>query len=499
MGERSMVGSTGSSGSTGRNGFADRAGVNTTERQHQVKDILGRINAAGLESLRLSFADQHGVLRGKTLVVSEAESAMANGCTMTSSLLAKDTSHKTVFAMWEKGGGLGLSQMEGAGDFIMLPDPTTFQILPWATKTCWMLCDIYFCDGSPVPFSTRQLLRDASDELAARNMQLVCGLEVEFHVFKLDDAKLSPADAGGIGRPATPHEVSLLAHGYQYLTEQRADEIEPVAEMLRQTCAALNLPLRSMETEFGPSQFEFTFQPTDALTAADNMMLFRSAVKQVCQRNGLHATFMSKPQVENTFASGWHLHQSLVDTRSGENLFAPDNTGQALSQTGLHFVGGLLKHARDGVIFACPTINAYKRFEPFTLAPDRIVWARDNKGAMLRVISDKDDPASRIENRVGEPVANPYLYLMSQIWSGIDGIDKKLDPGLPVETPYKCQAERLPTDLMKAADNLRNSQLFRNRLGDLFVDYYLTIKKAEFDRFMHTVTDWEQREYFEIF
>ena len=494
-----MVVSSGKSGSTGKVDFADKIGANTPQRQAQINDVLEQIKAAGLESLRISFADQHGILRGKTLVISETQSAMQNGCTMTTSLLAKDTSHKTIFAMWEKGAGNAWHFSNLCFASLMLPDPTTFRILPWATKTGWMLCDIYFNNGDPIPFSTRQLLRNATEELAQRNMQLICGLEVEFHVFKLDDPKLSPADAGAIGSPAAAHDVSLLAHGYQYLTEQRTDEIEPVSEMLRKTCAALNLPLRSMETEFGPSQFEFTFQPTDALTAADNMMLFRSAVKQVCHRNGLHATFMSKPQVENTFASGWHLHQSLVDTQTGENLLIPSSADETLSQTGLNFVGGLLKHASDAVIFACPTINAYKRFLPYTLAPDRIVWGRDNKGAMLRIISAMNDPASRIENRVGEPAANPYLYFMSQIWAGLDGIDKNLDPGAPIETPYDCQAERLPTNLMIAGENLSSSELFRERLGDQFVDYYLTIKRAEIDRFMQTVTDWEQREYFEIF
>ncbi len=278
-----------------------------------------------------------------------------------------------------------------------------------------MLCDIYFSNGEPIPFSTRQLLRNATKELAQRNMQLICGLEVEFHVFKLDDPKLSPADAGAIGSPAAAHDVSLLAHGYQYLTEQRTDEIEPVSEMLRETCAALNLPLRSMETEFGPSQFEFTFQPTDALTAADNMMLFRSAVKQVCHRNGLHATFMSKPQVENTFASGWHLHQSLVDTQTGENLFIPSSADETLSQAGLNFVGGLLKHASDAVIFACPTINAYKRFLPYTLAPDRIVWGRDNKGAMLRIISAMNDPASRMKNGLANLLPTPIIFYVTNL------------------------------------------------------------------------------------
>lgn len=486
-------------GSTGKVGFAELAGADTSERQNLVADVLKQISDLGLESLRLSFADQHGVLRGKTLVVSEAESALQNGCSMTSSLLAKDTAHKTVFDIWQPGGGLGMQQMQGAGDFIMLPDPATFKVLPWLNKTGWLLCDIYFCDGEPVPFSTRRLLQNAVAELTARNMQLVCGLEVEFHVFKLEDPKLSPADAGGVGSPPAAPDVSLLAHGFQYLTEQRADEIEPVSEMLRKTCAALGLPLRSMESEFGPSQFEFTFHPTDALTAADNMMLFRSAAKQVCHRNGLHATFMSKPEVQNTFASGWHLHQSLVDTVTGKNLFIPSNKDDALSQVGLQFAAGLLQHAADAVVFACPTINAYKRFQPFALTPDKIVWGRDNKGAMIRVISGPDDPASRIENRIGEPAANPYLYLMAQIWSGLDGIDNKRDPGPPVETPYDCDAQRIPASLAAATANLQKSKLFRKQLGDQFVDYYLTIKNAEVDRFMQTVTDWEQREYFEIF
>lgn len=486
-------------GSTGKAGFVEKTAANTSDRQTIVDDVLTQIKTKGIESLRLSFADQHGVLRGKTLVAAEAASAMSNGCSMTSSLLAKDTSHKTVFDIWHPGGGLGLSQMQGASDFIMLPDPSTFKVLPWAANTGWMLCDIYFSDGTPVPFSTRKLLQSAVSELARRDMQLICGLEVEFHVFKIDDAKLSPTDAGGVGAPGSARDVSMLAHGFQYLTEQRYDEIEPVIELLRQSCAALGLPLRSMESEFGPSQFEFTFQPTDALTAADNMMLFRSTVKQVCHRNGLHATFMCKPQVQNTFASGWHLHQSLVHTATGANLFTPTNSEENLSELGLNFIAGILEHASEAAIFACPTINAYKRFQPHALAPDRITWGRDNKGAMIRVIAGKADPASRIENRIGEPAANPYLYMMSQIWSGLDGIDQKLDPGTPVENPYDCQAESLPGSLAVAATNLQHSALFQNRLGDQFVDYYLTIKNAEVDRFMQTVTDWEQREYFEIF
>ena len=185
-------------------------------------------------------------------------------------------------------------------------------MLPWAPATGWLLCDLYFADGRPVPFATRNLYRSVLDQLAKRGYDFVAGLEVEFHIFKLEDAKMSPEDAG---QPGTPPDVSLLSHGYQYLTEQRYDQMEPVLEIIRRDVLALGLPLRSIEVEFGPSQCEFTFAPTKGLEPADTMVLFRSAVKQIARRHGYHATFMCRPKLPNVFASGWHLHQSIVVAR----------------------------------------------------------------------------------------------------------------------------------------------------------------------------------------
>ena len=139
---------------------------------------------------------------------------------------------------------------------------------------------------------------------------------------------MAPEDAGQPGRPPS---VSLLSHGYQYLTEQRYDQMEPALEIIRRDVLALGLPLRSVEVEFGPSQCEFTFQPTKGLTPADNMVLFRSAVKQIARRHGYHATFMCRPKLPNVFASGWHLHQSIVSRASGENAFMAKDDGEALS------------------------------------------------------------------------------------------------------------------------------------------------------------------------
>ena len=216
--------------------------------------------------------------------------------------------------------------------------------------------------------------------------------------------------------------------------------MEPVLEIIRRDIMALGLPLRSIEVEFGPSQCEFTFKPTTGLEPADTMVLFRSAVKQIARRHGYHATFMCRPKLPNVFASGWHLHQSIVARASGENAFMAKDDGEVLSAFGRHYLAGLLQHARASTVFTTPTINGYKRYRSYSLAPDRAIWGRDNRGVMIRVLGGPDDPATRLENRIGEPAANPYLYMASQILSGLDGVDRALDPGPSADTPYETQA-----------------------------------------------------------
>src|SRR6185312_7325215 len=153
-----------------------------------------------LELVRFSFADQHGVLRGKTIMAADAPALMRSGVTMTTTLLAKDTAHRTVYPVFSAGGGFDMAEMQGGGDFVMVADPTTFRVLPWtgsdgAPNTGWILCDIYFTNGKPVPFSARQILRDALRRLATEGYDFLAGLEVEFHLFKLENPKLAPTDA----------------------------------------------------------------------------------------------------------------------------------------------------------------------------------------------------------------------------------------------------------------------------------------------------------------
>ncbi|MDF1721649.1 MAG: glutamine synthetase family protein [Minwuia sp.] len=440
--------------------------------------------------------DQHGILRGKALPLTALESAFRNGVTMTSTLLLKDTSHRTVFPVWTDDAGFGDGVLTGAGDVIMRPDPETFRILPWSAHSAWMLADIEMADGAPFPFSPRHLLRQAIARLAERNMALVVGLELEFHVFRITDAHLGNGDTG---MPPVPPETELLAHGYQYLTEDRYDQLEPVMDALRHAAEGLGLPVRSMEVEFGPGQFEFTFDPADALTQADNMVLFRTMAEQVCRRQGLHATFMTRPQVPNGMASGWHLHQSLTDRMSGQNLFMARPDGE-LSAIASAWIAGLLDHAHATCPLSTPTINGYKRYQnAFQLAPDRIAWGRDKKGTMLRALMGPNDPASRVKSRLAEAAANPYLHMASQISAGLDGIVRGLAAPDPVTTPYESTAPLLPRNLGDALTVFAQSEFVDTAFGDGFTNYFATIKRAEWDRFLATVTDWEKREYFSIF
>jgi glutamine synthetase len=479
--------------------FVERHNLWTDAQAKAAAQVERDIKKHKLEVVRFSFADQHGVLRGKTLLAAEAASAMRNGVTMTTTLLAKDTAHKTVYPVFTPGGGFSMPEMEGGGDFAMVADPSTFRVLPWADKTGWLLCDIYFTNGKPVPFSTRARLRDALASLGKAGYDYLAGLEVEFHLFKLEDAKLSPADATW---PPQAPEVSLLTQGYQYLTETRFDMLDPAVETLRRGVSALGLPLRSAEVELGPSQVEFTFRPQSGLDAADYMVLFRAAAKQIARRNGLLASFMCRPALPNVMSSGWHLHQSLIEKKSKRNAFVdPDG----LSTLGRYYLGGLLAHARAAAAFTTPTINGYKRYRAYSLAPTHAIWARDNRGVMMRVLGEPGDASTHLENRVGEPAANPYLYMASQIYAGLDGIARRLDPGPSADTPYEAAAALLPKDLGEAVAALRADDAFRAGFGAGFVDYYAHIKQAELARFdkeqgeQAEVTPWEQREYFDLF
>jgi len=430
---------------------------------------------------------------------------------MTSSLLAKDTSHRTVFPVFSAGAGLDLPAMQGVGNIVMVPDPATFRVLPWAPGVGWILCDEYFNGGMPFHFSPRQLLRKLVRALCDASFGLRIGLEIEWYLARVAEEALGDEHIGEPGLRGRPIRTNPAEPGYSYHSESNMDLMQPMLSILAEAYEALGLPLRSIENEWGPGQVECTFSAQDALKAADDCLLFRTATRQLCRRHGHFATFMARPALKGHYASGWHLHQSLVDVKSGENRFAPANGKHPLSALGRAYLGGLLANAAPATVFATPTVNGYRRFKPNSLAPDRAGWGYDHRGTMVRVLGGAGDPATRLENRVGEPAANPYLFIASQIVCGMDGIERKLEPGPPDEDAYVAKRTMLPTRLKEALDVLDHDALFRKQLGDTFVDYYLKLKGNEAMRFGQFLernhvegipdepTAWEQNEYFDFF
>jgi len=484
-------------GSVGKRGFVERHGLWSEAQREAAERLASAIKQHDLRTIRVAWGDQHGLVRGKNVMAHDFLLALRNGVDFQTATLFMDTTNHIFAPMFARDAGIGVTALAGGPDAVLVPDPLTFRVLPWAPRTGWVLSEMYLASGEPCPFDSRQVLKRQLAALQARGWDYVAGLEVEFYITRLVDPMHKPEQAGW---PPDPPKVDVIAHGFQYLTEERQDEIDPLLQVLHDNLAALGLPLRTMEDEWGPGQCEFTFDPARGLTSADHMLLFRTATKQVCRRHGYHATFMTRPALPNFFSSGWHLHQSLCDHGSGDNLFtSAPGSAQTLSPLGLHFVGGLLAHAAPACVFSTPTINGYKRYAPNSFAPSRVTWAEENRGALVRVLGEPGDTATHIENRAGEPCANPYLYMAAQIACGLDGIERRLDPGPAEDCPYEADKPRMPASLMEAVAALRDSALFRRAFGDAFVDYILAVKGSEIDRFLAHVTDWEQREYFEMF
>jgi glutamine synthetase len=479
-----------------RTGFIADHDLWADEQQAAGERLAATIAERDLREVRIAWGDQHGIVRGKTLTIPEFLQSLQRGKDFQFVTTIFDTTNHPIVSPFAAGNFEGVPELDGLPDGVLVPDLLTFTALPWVPQTGWILADAYFQSGREHPFSTRGVLRRQLASLRELGHDFLVGLEIEFYIFRVDDLMLRPEDSGN---PPEAPQVSMLQHGFQYLTESSSDDIADLLRTLRDHLLALDLPLATIEDEWGPGQVEFTFGPQEGLRAADTALLFRNAVKQVCRRLGYHATFMARPAVPNLFGTGWHIHQSLGTHGKGDNLFADADGQRPLSALGDQWLGGLLEHALPACVFTTPTITGYKRFRPDSFAPDRVSWSVENRAAMFRIIGSPGAEHSHIENRIGDPAANPYLYLASQVASGLDGLRRELDPGQPTKEPYTSNQPPLPASLMEAVDELDRDEFFRQAFGDIFVDYILRVKRFEIGRFFEHITDWEQREYFEMY
>ena len=407
---------------------------------------------------------------------------------------------------------MGLDEMTGSPNLTVVPDPATFRVLPWAPGVGWVLCDEYFNSGVPFHFSSRQMLRKQLRRLAAENFACMVGLEVEWYLLRVADEPLSAENVGMPGMRGRPLKTYPAEPGYSYHSESNMDLMQPVLSALAEAYDKIGLPLRSIENEWGPGQVECTFAPRPALEAADAMLLFRSATRQICRRMGYFATFMARPAIKGYYASGWHLHQSLVDAQGGRNLFMPEQRGRSTVAARPRF--SRRPAALCGAEHAVCDADG-ERLSPvpgkFACAGPRDLGLRQSRRHVPRA-GRPGDPATRIENRVGEPAANPYLFIMSQIVAGLDGIAKKLEPGpsrrraLRRQTAHAAEEPARRRSMRWTREPLfrRNSATYSSTISSSssatnWAAYQQFLQQASLPADGDEPTEWEQNEYFDFF
>ncbi len=432
-----------------KSAFIARHGLWTEEQRRKADELKRRVVKEDLNLVRLAWADPHGAARAKAVTLPAFLGALETGYNINVATTTLDSANARTFASFIRGGGMGLEEMTGSPNLTIVPDPFTFRVLPWAPGTGWVLCDEYFKSGVPFYFSPRHLLRSQLQRLANKGMGLLVGLEIEWYLLRVVQDELGEDNVGFPGVRGQPIKTAPAEPGFSYHCESNMDLMQPVLSTLADHFKTIGLPLRSIENEWGPGQLE--------------------------------CTFAARPALE-----------------------------EHLSALGLSFLGGLLRHAAAATAFATPTVNGYRRFRPNSLAPDRVSWCYDHRGVMIRVLGAPGDEATRLENRIGEPAANPYLFILSQIVAGLDGIEHGFDPGPPEDDPYNAKLPPLPTNLPAALDALECEPLFRRELGDVFLDYFLKLKRNEAGRFAQWLketgvreteepTAWEHNEYFDFF
>ena len=437
----------------------------------EVAAVSERLRAAGYDVLRVSYADMIGVDRGRDVLLEELPTAMGHGLAFCRAVYHTSPMGDVVPVQ----GGLEV----GLPDITVFPDLATVTALPWEPRAAWCIGDAVTPDGAAAPESPRVVAQRVAQHAAGLGYALVCGPELEFYLCE-------PGPGGAWQRYA--NEL-----GNVYVVGRKGDPQGMLLDMLRQLRDA-GLRVTAANHEFSPGQFEINLGHSDLADAADRSFRLKSAVQEIARHRGMLATFMAKP-FNDEGGSGFHVHLSVNDA-TGENVFGDPAGPDGLSAVGRYAVGGVLRHARALSALLNPTINSYKRFGPDTLAPWLIDWGLDNRSAMVRIPPERG-AAARMEVRLGDATANPYLAMAAVGAAVCLGIADKVEPPEKLEgygyDPAK--AEALPMRLGDALDALEADRELTGLLGDYFVTSFLAYKRNEIERFERFVTDWEFREY----
>ena len=416
-----------------------------------------------VEYFLFNFTDLFGVQRAKLVPAAAAGAMQRSGAGFAG------------FAAW-------LDFTPAHPDMFVKPDPASLIQLPWKPEVAWVAGDPWMND-EPVAQAPRNVLRRLVEEAAASDMRLKAGVEPEFHLIAADGTEISDA-RDTQEKPC--YDQSALMRRYDVIAE------------ICTTMTALGWQPYQNDHEDANGQFEINWDFGDVLETADRHAFFKFMVKSIAERHGLRATFMPKPFAHLT-GNGCHAHLSLWDAAGARNRFADDDDELGLSAEARHFIGGLIEHGEALAAIANPTVNSYKRIDaPPTLSgaswsPSSITWAGNNRTHMIRV-----PDAGRIELRLADGAANPYLLMAAILAAGRRGIERSLDPGerldidMYTEAHKAPDARRLPANLLDAIRRFEADEALRETLGHAFSDAYVKLRREDWNRYARHLSRWER-------
>jgi glutamine synthetase len=427
-----------------------------------------------IDTVIMAFTDMQGRLLGKRLhrdfFFDQVEHGHGTeGCNY---LLAVDMEMAPVpgyeIASWER----------GYGDFSLVPDLATLRRIPWLEATALVLCDVQSGDGTPVRPSPRQVLRAQVERASAHGFEVMVASELEFYLLRESYEEAHRLGYSGL-TPSVPYilDYHVLAASYD----------EPLLRQIRNGMHGAGIGVETSKGEAWPGQQEINFRYADALTMADNHVVYKNGAKEIAFLNGCSITFMAKPSHE-WIGSSCHIHSSLW--HAGSAAFADDETLFG------RYLAGQIACARELALFFAPNVNSYKRYAAGSWAPTTLAWGVDNRTCGFRIVGS--GAARRVESRIPGADVNPYLAFAATIAAGLHGIENELDAPEAFEgNAYESSVQRFPSTLREAIAALEGGTMARAALGDDVVDHYLNYARTEQGLFDRVVTSWERERLYE--
>lgn len=446
--------------------------------------LIELVKSEDIDTIIMGFCDMQGRLMGKR-VTGEfiLENDISEGTHFCNYLLGTnftmDTNENFEFMNWDK----------GYGDYLALPDLNTLKVIPWLEKTAIVFCDVYTVDGSePICIAPRNILKNQIEKAEKLGFSPHMASELEFYLFNQSFAEI---DKKGYDNLET---AGHLNEDYNLL---QGSKNEPLYQRIRNQMHLMGIQIESSKGEAYKGQHEINLKYADALKAADQHIMFKHGMKEICIQNEKAVTFMAKPYEEWTGSSG-HIHLSLMEKGTKNNAFyAGEDAVDSKSETMQHFLAGIIKYTKDFALLFAPYVNSYKRFAPNTWAPVSIAWSKDNRSAGYRVVGDGN--SLRFESRISGADMNPYLAYSALIGAGLYGIEHKIElPDELVGNAYEQEdIDRIPSSLHEAIWNWKNSDVVKEVLGEDVATHYLEAARSEQNEFDSFVTTWERSRYFE--